>query len=350
MIIDRKKFHTYLGDSEIDLFYIKNSQGMQIAITNYGARIVSIIAKDKQGNEVDTVLGFDSIEKYLKANESYFGATVGRYANRIAKGKFVLANTTYELAINNGINHLHGGIDGFHKKVWQVEHQDNHSLTLSYLSKDGEENYPGNLKTTIFFSINETNELSIQYEYRSDKTTIANITNHAFFNLNGEGNGNVLDHILQINADEFLPIDETSIPFNKSVKVEKTPFDFRTPKPIGQDIEVDDIQIKNGTGYDHCFVLKNNKNVEQVASCYSPNTGICLEVFTDMPGVQLYTGNWLGSIDKGKAGKLYGKREAFCLETQFFPNTPNETSFPSCIVMPNKTFKTTTIYKYSIKH
>ncbi|MGL4346814.1 MAG: aldose epimerase family protein [Chitinophagaceae bacterium] len=350
MKIEREKFQQKLDHADVDLYYLINNYGMQVAITNYGARIVSIITTDKFGKDIDTVLGFNSLEGYLKAHEAYFGATIGRYANRIRHGKFTLDNNTYSLAINNGQNHLHGGKNGFHAKVWHVEYHNHQELKLSYLSKDQEENYPGNLTTIVHFSLTEKNELVIEYKLNADKTTIANITNHTFFNLNGEGNEEVLNHILEIKANEFLAIDKTSIPIGNPIKLENTPFDFRMPKLIGQDINSKNIQIKNGAGYDHCFILENNKTVKEAASCYSPLTGIYLQVLTDLPGIQLYTGNWLGNIDKGKSGKYYGTRSAFCLETQFFPNTPNEPTYPTCIVNPNEIFKTTTIYKYGIKY
>lgn len=325
--------------------YVLDNKNIQAAITNFGARIVSIIVKDKQGQPVDVVTGFDNLSQYLTASEPFHGAIVGRYANRIARGRFSLDGVTYHLPINNPPNHLHGGPNGFHNQVWTVEASGDDFLRLSYESKDGEEGYPGNVRVELEYRLNKEDGLEIHYKAKSDKPTVFNITSHPFFNLNGQGLGNILDHLLQIEADTYTPVDDSLIPTGIS-SVEQTPFDFQTPTTIGAKINQPDVQLKYGAGYDHNFVLKGS-GLRRVASVKGDKTDISMEVITDQPGMQLYTGNYMKGENRIKYGLKDDYRAAFCLETQHFPDSPNHPEFPSTTLLPGKLFESTTIYKFS---
>jgi aldose 1-epimerase len=297
----------------------------------------------------DVVVGFGSVEAYEKSTEPYFGATIGRYGNRIAKGKFNLDGKTYTLFTNNGANTLHGGKKGFQYVVWDAKQLNEHTLELSYLSKDMEEGFPGNLDVKVTYTLTDDNELKIDYLATTDKKTIVNLTNHAFFNLNGEGSGTILDHILQVEADNYTPVDTGLIPTGKNMSVEGTPFDFRTPTAIGARINEENEQLKNGKGYDHNFVLNAHGPLALVASVQGDKSGILMEIYTDEPGLQFYSGNFMESKNTFKNGSNDDFRTALALETQHFPDSPNQPAFPSTELKPGETYKTSTIYKFSVK-
>lgn len=330
------------------LYTLTNSKGMEAAISTYGGVVVSLKVPDRTGTPGDVVLGFDNLEGYLKPNP-YFGAIVGRYGNRIAHGKFTLDGVEYTLARNNGENSLHGGIRGFDKRIWTVAHANGQSVELKYLSKDGEEGFPGNLSTTVTYTLTDNNELRIDYSATTDKNTILNLTNHSYFNLAGQGNGDVLGHQVTIFADRFTPVNKTMIPTGELLNVQGTPFDFRQPHAIGERINSNDDQLVLGRGYDHNFVLNRaaDSGLELAARVSEPITGRVLEVLTTEPGVQFYTANFLDGTLTGKGGKVYGPRSAFCLETQHFPDSPNKPDFPSVVLKPGEHYQTTTVYRFS---
>ncbi len=347
MKLDKELFKSNIGGKETCLHFLKNKNNMQVAITNYGARIVSIFVNDKNGNSTDVVVGFDSIYGYLNSTETYHGAIVGRYANRIANGKFSLNKKDYQLAINNAPNHLHGGPNGFHNQVWKLEEASDKVIKLSLFSKDGEENYPGNLRVDVSYVLSDDNELNIFYEARTDQTTIINLTAHPFFNLNGQGSGTILDHTLQINAEHYNPVDDELIPTGIET-VENTPFNFRKEKKIGKNIDKENNQLKYGFGYDHNFVL-DGEGFRSVAKAIGNESQIAMEVLTDQPGMQLYSGNYMNSENKIKYGFMDDFRTSFCLETQHFPDSPNHLNFPSTVLEPGNVFKSRTVYKFSIE-
>jgi len=331
--------------------HVMQNGDVTVAITNYGGRIVSLLTPDKNGELGDVVLGFSSIDGYLNAKETFHGALIGRVGNRIAKGKFTLDGVEYTLPINNDPNHLHGGPEGFHNQVWDVKAANDTSIVLTYLSKDGEMGYPGNLNVQVTYWLNSDNELHIDYLATTDKNTPVNITNHAFFNMAGDKYGTINDHILMLNADLLTAVDSTLIPLGENVPVEGTPFDFRTPKAIGKDLEVEDEQLKNGLGYDHNFVLNKEKQGEMslAAVVVEPNSGRKMEVFTEEPAIQFYGGNFMDGADTGKHGTSFNYRESFALETQHIPDSPNQPQFPSIILAPGKEYKTSSIYKFSVQ-
>lgn len=339
-------------DGTAELYRLENSNGMVVEITNYGGIVVSIIVPDSAGNFEDVALGFDSLSPYLEEHP-FFGAIIGRSGNRIAKGKFSLDGNNYSLATNNGPNHLHGGIKGFDKVLWsasKIDTTDAVGVVLTYSSKDMEEGYPGNLKAKVTYLLNNKDELQINYEATTDKPTLCNLTNHSYFNLAGAGNGTILDHQLMINADHYTPVDETLIPLGEIAPVEGTPFDFTTPTAIGARINEEHPQIKNGLGYDHNFVLnKEDAGLTLAATVYEPTSGRVMEVFTEEPGVQFYAGNFLDGSLVGKDGKKYDYRYGFCLETQHYPDAPNQPNFPSTVLNPGETYSTGTIYRFSTK-
>lgn len=347
-----ERFDAQVDGQKTALFTLKNSNGMEASITNYGGKVVSLIVPDKFGNWNDVVLGFSSIEAYLSANEAYFGALIGRYGNRIAQGKFVLNNQEYQLETNNGAHHLHGGKKGFNAVVWNAVQINDTTLELSYLSPDGEEAYPGNLTVKVIYQLTEDNALRIDYEAETDAPTFVNLTHHSFFNLAGEASGNIHHHILTIHANSYTPVDVGLIPTGEILPVKGTSFDFTNPKAIGKDIESDDFQLQLGNGYDHNFVLngiiKNEEGLQLAASVVEPDSGRKMEVWTTEPGIQLYSGNFLQGKDIGKSGKAYDFRTAFCLETQHFPDSPNQASFPPTLLLPGQIFKSTTLYQFSI--
>ena len=348
--IKRSTFGKMADGKPIDLYTLTNSQGMRVAITNYGGVVVSIVVPDREGKPGDVVLGFDNLEGYL-AKQPYFGALIGRYANRIGNARFKLGGVEYKLPANDGSNSLHGGTQGFDKRVWTAhEIPGQHpALQLTYFSADGEEGYPGNLHVKVVYSLSEDNALRIEYTATTDKDTVVNLTNHSYFNLSGAGSGDVLKHEMMINADRFTPIDGTLIPTGELRKVDGTPFDFRKPTPFGARIDADNEQIKFGKGYDHNFVLnRTGPSLSLAARVTDPASGRVLEVLTTQPGIQLYTGNFLDGSIHGKGGKAYPRRSAFCLETQHFPDSPNKPAFPSAELKPGETYRETTVYKFSV--
>lgn len=341
-------FDKQIDGKETMLCVLTNKKGAELTITNYGAKIVSLMVPDRSGKLTDVVTGHNSIEEYLVSEEPYFGAICGRYANRIAKGKFTLDGATYELPINNGPNSLHGGIEGFNAKVWDVKQIDGQTVELTYVSPDGEEGYPGTLTVTVTYHLSDDNEVKIDYKAETDKPTVLNLTNHSYFNLSGAGDPYIGDHILTIEADYYLPTDETAIPYGAPEKVEGTPMDFRTPTEIGLRINDDFQQLIFGKGYDHTYVLnKKGSELSFCARCESPKTGIVMETYTTQPGVQLYTSNWTTGNFIAKNGQRYPERCAFCLETQHFPDSPNKPEYPSTVLRPGEVFESQTIYKFS---
>ena len=348
-----EKEYGVLDDGTIIKQYIfENDNQMKVKIINYGAIVVSIEVPDKYGKINDVVLGYDSIEGYVQ-DPSYFGAIVGRIGNRIAKGKFSLDGQDYTLAINNNENHLHGGIKGFNKRVWSpeiIKLNDAPALKLTYVSSDGEEGYPGNLTLEVTYSISSENELIIDYLGKTDKATILNPTNHSYFNLGGEGSGDILDHILKINADYFTPVDEGLIPLGDHKSVLGTPMDFLSPKKIGDRINNNDDQLKVGLGYDHNWVFNDwDGTLKLGVSLFDPQSGRLMEVLTTEPGVQFYSGNFLDGTNIGKNQKAYQYRSALCLETDHFPDSQNNPNFPSVVLRPGEEYKQKTIYKFSAK-
>ncbi|HEY4110105.1 aldose epimerase family protein [Puia sp.] len=334
------------------LYLLKNSGKNQAAITNYGARVVSLLTPDKNGVLTDVALGYDSIGLYLHQPETFFGAIVGRYGNRIAKGKFKLGGKQYTLATNDGPNHLHGGKKGFGAVVWTGNQLNDSTVELSYLSKDGEEGYPGNLKVTVRYSltgegIGVGNGLRIDYTATTDKATVINVTNHTYFNLNGQGSGTINNHLLQLNADRYTPVDSTLIPTGKIDPVAGTPFDFRQATAIGSRIDADNQQLKYGKGYDHNFVLNPGKDsLNTAAKVTGDLSGIVMTVYTTQPAIQFYGGNFMKGANPLKGGKKDDYRGAFCLETQHYPDSPNEPAFPSTELKPGQVWHSTTVYSF----
>lgn len=345
-----ENFTGTVDGNSVKMYILTNDKGAEASIINYGAKIVSLSFPDKNGNLTDVVLGHNNLDEYLNSEEPYFGAVCGRTGNRIAKGKFTLDGVTYELAINNGPNNLHGGLKGFNAVVWTANQIDSQTLELSYLSKDGEEGFPGNLNVKITYRLTDENVFEIDYEATTDKATILNLTNHSYFNLSGEGDASINDHILIMHASNYLPTDNTAIPFGSPETVKGTPFDFTTEHSIGERIDEDFEQLHFGKGYDHTFVLdKKEGECSLAVECYSPKTGIKMDIYTTEPGVQVYTGNWMSGNFEGKHGHRYPARSAVCFETQHFPNSINKPEYPSVVLRPREVFKSRTIHKFSIK-
>lgn len=331
--------------------YLLKNDKCEVELITYGGIITSIKVPDLNGNLIDVALGFNDFDSYLEGHP-YFGAIVGRYANRIDNGSFSIDDNDYSIPINNNGTSLHGGIKGFDKVNWNVVSYDsiNHnSIKLNYLSKHMEEGYPGNLNTYVKYTLTEDNELVVEYQAETDKPTVLNLTQHTYFNLSGESSGDILDHNLLINADSFLPVNEKIIPTGEIKSVENTPFDFRKIKKIGKDINIEDRQLKLGNGYDHCWILNDyNKKSRKIGEVNSNKTKINMEIFSDLPGVQLYTGNFLDGSLNSKKDLKYINRSGFCLETQFYPNSPNNQNFPSTKLEPGKKFYSKTSFKFSI--
>ncbi|MCE7987610.1 MAG: galactose mutarotase [Caldilinea sp. CFX5] len=348
MNIHKQPFGQTKDGQAVDLFTLTNDHGITTQIMTYGGTIVTLRTPDRNGARGDIVLGFDTLAEY-QARSPFFGCITGRYANRIANGKFTLDGVTYALATNNGPNHLHGGLRGFDKVVWQAETaqaQDEVFLHLHYRSRDGEENYPGNLAVTISYTLTNRNELRIDYRAATDKPTILNLTNHTYFNLAGQGK--ILDHLMMIDADRFTPVTAALIPTGDLPPVTGTPFDFRTPTAIGARIEQSHEQLRFGGGYDHNWVLNHaDKGLRQVITVTEPTSGRRLDVATSQPGVQLYTGNMMPDALPGKGGQVYTKRSGFCLETQHFPDSPNQPQFPSTVLRPGEQYHETTVFAFS---
>ncbi len=327
------------------LFVLKNKVGMEIKITDFGARITSILATDRHGVLKDVLLGYSNLRTY-EMDKYYLGATVGRYANRIARGHMTIEGGIFHLQTNNGVNHLHGGVVGFDKVLWTLkEKSGSRSIVLNYLSEDGEEGYPGNLDVEVHYELSDDNELIIKYFATTDKPTHINLTNHSYFNLSNSPEENITSHQLRINSKYYLPADAGNIPLGEAESVESTPFDFREMRVIGERINEDHLQLKQGAGYDHNWILEGGQNLDDIkAELYEPVSGRKLEVYTTEPGIQFYTGNYLSY---GGTSNLFGQRSGLCLETQHFPNSPNETSYPDTLLEPGKKFSSTTIYKFS---
>jgi len=348
MFIEKEAFGKTDDGALVDLYTLTNANRMEVRITNYGGIVVSIKVPDRQGKIADVVLGYDQLDGYLKENP-YFGAIIGRYGNRIGNGKFSIAGVEYTLAQNNSENHLHGGLKGFDKVVWKTEEiyqSDGVGLQLTYLSRDGEEGYPGNLNVTVTYMLTSQNELKIDYLASTDRETVVNLTNHSYFNLKGADD--VLGHELTIMAGQFTPIDEGLIPTGELSPVEGTPMDFRKPITIGKRIDQNDEQISFGLGYDHNWVLDNQDGyLALAATVHEPTTGRKLEVLTTEPGIQFYSGNFLDGSIRGKGGQIYHKRTGFCLEAQHYPDSPNIYHFPSVILQPGEKYTQETIYKFS---
>jgi len=346
--LSKKDFQKTVDGKEINLYLLTNKNGVEISVINFGCKIVSWLVPDRNGRFVDVVLGKSNIDDYMNDQEPYFGAICGRTANRIANGKFFLDGCEHQLAVNNGPNNLHGGLKGFNSVIWNARQIDESTLELTYLSKDGEEGFPGNLNVTTIYKLTEDNALEISYEATTDKTTIINLTNHSYFNLSGEGDSYIGDHKLIINSDFYLPSNDVAIPLGKPEEVEDTPFDFRSEYTIGKRIEEEYTQLIYGNGYDHNFILNRSKSdLEFCAKAISPKTGIIMDIYTTEPGVQLYTGNYLDGSFIGKNGHKYPKRSAFCLETQHFPDSIHHPDFPTIVLFPEEKFYSKTIYKFS---
>ncbi len=343
MSIEKQAFGKTKDGKEVDLYTLVNANGLKVKIMTYGGIVTSLEVPDRDGKLADIVLGYDTLDEYIKSSP-YFGALIGRFGNRIAKGKFTLKGTEYTLATNNGPNHLHGGIKGFDKVVWDAEAMETNegpALKLTYTSPDGEEGYPGTLSCTVIYTLTDDNELKVSYEAETDKPTIVNLTHHSYFNLAGYDSGDILDHKLMINADNFTPVDDTLIPTGEIKPVKGTPMDFTKPTAIGSRIE----QVPGG--YDHNYVLNNSDgSLALAASAYDPKTGRLMEIYTTEPGIQFYSGNFLDGTLKGK-GAIYNKHDGFCLETQHFPDSPNKSNFPSVLLKPGKKYTHLTVHKFS---
>lgn len=349
--ITKSEFGTLESGETTHLFTLRNSDGMEVQITNFGGIIKSIVVPDKNGVFGNVVLGFDSLEGYTGWHP-YFGALVGRYANRIANGQFTLNGETYTLAKNNGENSLHGGIVGFDKKLWtasEFENKNGVGVELSYTSPDGEEGYPGNMTTKVVYTLTEDNEIRIDYEATTDKATILNLTNHSYFNLKDAGKSTILGHEVMINSSQITPTDAGSIPTEEFMDVEGTPFDFREAQTIGERIDSEHEQIILGKGYDHNYLLEASNELKMAARVYEPETGREMEVYTTQPGVQLYTGNFLGTGPDGVTLPPFKYRTGLCLETQHYPDSPNRPDFPSVVLNPGEKFESTTVYKFYVR-
>lgn len=342
-------FQTEVDGKQTALYTLTNANGMEVCITNFGGRIVSVMVPDRDGVMRDVVLGFDSIADYVKY-PSDFGATIGRYANRIGQGRFSLDGTDYQLPTNNYGHCLHGGPKGFQYRVFDAVQPDQHTLKLSYLSKDGEEGFPGNLNCTVTFTLTDDNAIDIQYGAETDKPTIVNMTNHSYFNLDGDPSRDNSEYLLTIDADNYTPVDSTFMTTGEIVTVEGTPMDFRQPTAVGARIDDDFQQLKNGLGYDHNWVLNTKGDDSRAcATLVSPKTGIKLEVFTNEPGIQVYAGNFLDGTLRGKKGITYGRRASVCLETQKYPDTPNKPEWPTAVLRPGEKYDSHCIFRFSVE-
>lgn len=348
----RESFQATVQGKQTDLFFLKNQKGCEVAITNYGGALVAIMVPDKHGKMANVIQGHDNIQDVINSPEPFLSTLIGRYGNRICKGTFTLDGQTYKLAINNGPNHLHGGPTGYHARVWDATQPDSQTLELHYISPDGEEGFPGTLDITVVYSFTDDNELIIDYKATTDKKTIVNLTNHGFFSLAGIDNPTpTIEHLqCQINADFFIPIDDTSIPTGEVVSVKGTPFDFTTMHEVGDMIDADDEQTKNGAGYDHCFVLNKQEDGElsYAAKIVEPISGRTMEVYTTEPGVQVYTDNWATGYP-GQHGATFPRRSAICFEAQHFPDSPNRAHFPSVVLCPGETYTQKTVYKFGVE-
>lgn len=344
--VTRQPFGTASDGTPVEIYTLENSS-IEARIMTYGGIVVSLKTPDRQGKPADIVLGYDSLDKYI-ANSPYFGAIIGRYANRIAHGRFILDGIPYQVPVNNGENSLHGGIKGFDKVVWKAR-QIRNGIELKYVSKDREEGYPGTLRATVRYTLSG-NDLRIEYTATTDKLTVVNLTNHSYFNLAGQGQGDVLQHLMKINASRYTPVDAALIPLGELEPVASTPFDFRKPTAIGKNINSDNEQVRRGKGWDHNWVLDGSAGkIAEAAEAYEPTTGRVLDVLTDQPGVQFYSGNFLDGSITGKESRSYPLHAAFCLETQHFPDSPNHPRFPSTELRPGQRYHTVTVYRFSAR-
>ena len=349
--LKRADFQSTIAGKETDLYILRNSEGNEVAISNYGGALVAIMVPDRNGNRANVIQGHDNINDIVNSPEPYLSTLIGRYGNRICKGRFQLHGKEYQLPINNGPNSLHGGLKGFNAKVWDALQMNDHTLVLKYVSPYGEEGFSGEMKSTVVYSFTDDNELVIEYMATTNKKTIINLTSHGFFSLAGIANPTPTIENLEceINADFYIPIDETSIPTGEILRVEGTPFDFRKPKAVGKDIDADNEQIKNGAGYDHCFVLNKKEEGELsfAARIKEPVSGRIMEVYTTEPGVQVYTDNWADGY-KGQNGATFPRRSAICFEAQHFPDSPNRPYFPSVVLNPGEQYTQKTVYRFAV--
>ena len=343
---DSRNFNAQIDNKQTALYILKNKNGMKAAITNYGGRLVSLMVPDSAGKLIDVVAGFDNVLGFKHSTELYYGATIGRYGNRIANGKFKIEDKEYTLFKNNGSNTLHGGKKGFQDVVWTVTKATDTSIALTYLSPDMEEGFPGNLHVEVTFSLSESNALKINFSATTDKPTVVNLTNHAYFNLNGTGSGTILNHLIEIKADTYIPVDATLIPLGHIDQVKGTPFDFRQVTTIGKRINEPNDQLKRGNGYDHNYVLNKHSQEEWVAKVEGDKTGIVMDVYTSEPGLQFYTGNFMAGKNLMKGGTKDNFRTAFAMETQHYPDSPNQSQFPSTLLNPGIIYKTSTSYVF----
>lgn len=349
--VNRKDFQTVVDGKNTDLFVLKNKNGLEMTVTNYGARVVEFFAPDRSGNFEDIVLGHDNIDKYVNfTGERFLGATIGRFGNRIADGRFTLDGVDYQLTINDGPNSLHGGEKGFDRVVWDTKQINPQKLEFTYRSADGEQGYPGNLDVKMTYELTDDNEFKVTHRAVTDKKTVINLTHHSFFNLHGAGNGTINDHVLMLNADKFTPVDDVLIPTGEQLPVDGTPMDFRNPTPIGNRVNDDYQQLKYGRGYDHNWILnrKTPKGLELAATVYEPESGRFMEVYTTEPGIQFYGGNFFDG-EVGKNNKRYEYRASLALETQHFPDSPNHPDFPSTVLSPGEEYEHICIYKVTVK-
>jgi aldose 1-epimerase len=342
-------FEKTIDGKQTHLYTLKNKNGMEAAITNYGGRLVALLVPDSSGKMIDVAVGIGSVEGYVKSTEPYYGATIGRYGNRIAKGHFTLDGKQYTLATNNPPNTLHGGKKGYQDVVWDAKKINDQTLELTYLSKDMEEGFPGNLKIRVTYSLTDDNAFKCEYEATTDTTTVVNLTNHAYFNLNGEGSGTILNHLVQFKADNYTPVDSTLIPTGKIEPVKGTPLDFSTATTIGARINDANEQLKNGKGYDHNFVLNKHDITQAIAIVKGDKTGIVMEIYTEEPALQFYSGNFMMGKNIMKYGEKDDYRTAFAMETQHYPDSPNQPQFPSTVLKPGQVYKTQSIYKFKVK-
>lgn len=344
-----KNFEAEVQGKKTGLYVLKNKNNMEVCITNYGGRIVSVMVPDRDGVMRDVVLGFDSIQDYIKYPTD-FGATIGRYANRIANGRFKLDDVVYQLPLNNFGHCLHGGPNGFQYRVFDAQQKSDNEIQLKYISQDGEEGFPGKLACTVTMSLSDDNAIDIKYEASTDKPTIVNMTNHSYFNLDGDPTSDNGKYLLQVNGDYFTPVDSTFMTTGEILSVEGTPFDFRNPTALGERFTIDDEQLKNGKGIDHNWVLNTKGNINvSCARLKSEKTGITMDVYTTEPGIQVYTGNFLDGTLVGKKGIVYNHRASVCLETQKYPDTPNKADWPSAVLRPGEVYRSQCIYKFSVE-
>ena len=349
-VLETKNFDTIIDGKKVGLYWIEN-KGIKAAFTNYGGRLIGLWVADKNGKQTDVVVGMNSAKGFKTSTEPYFGATIGRVGNRIAKGQFTLEGKQYQIPINNGKNALHGGKKGFQDVVWDVSKTNENTLVFTYVSKDGEQGFPGNLNVKVTYTLEADKTLKMEYQATTDKTTLVNLTNHAFFNLNGEGSGSILNHELQIYADQFTPVDEGLIPTGELKAVKNTPFDFTSKHTIGERIETKEEQLTFGKGYDHNYVLNGRKKegLNHAATISGDKSGITLDIFTEEPGLQFYSGNFMQSKNTFKSGAKDDFRTAFALETQHFPDAPNQPKFASIVLKRGQKYHTVSLYQFSVR-